>query len=210
MGQRVALGGGVGGAGLQWHHTCSWSSVTPLQSGVRGLAVRNMLRQCLAPPGHRALDTHLQLAGVLLMLWAVGGVRGVATLGGHPHQEQLAGDWPNLPPSLGGGWSSGPPTLQEGARAYLGWERAEWTAVITAGDLPPCHPTREGRTGPRAQGQLLRGCWDGSGGLSEQVVSACACMCACWYMLGLHLAELCGCHSQAHTGLAPHWLCHSA
>lgn len=34
-----------------------------------------------------------------------------------------------------------------------------------------------------------------------------ACMCACWCMLGLHLAELCGCHSQAHTGLAPHWLC---
>lgn len=70
------------------HRTCPWSPVPPLQPGVRGLAVRRVLGQRLTPLGRWACDAHLQLAGVLLVLWAVGKVRaGQAPWGDTPTQR---------------------------------------------------------------------------------------------------------------------------
>lgn len=85
-----ACGGHEGGTGLvtlarhllQGQPTCCQSPVPFLWPGVRGLAVRRMLWQGLAPLGHRALDAHLQLAGVLLVLREAAGGEGGATLGG--------------------------------------------------------------------------------------------------------------------------------
>lgn len=185
------------------HPTWPRSPVPPLWPGVHGLAVRRLLRHSLARLGHRALDAHLQLAGVLLVLWAAAGVRSV--LGRTPPSRAPA--WPLLCPTVACGpphnprgadslrparvtrLEAGGPHPRLGASSGPQASRREWTAAVR-GETATHRPLqRGGGTALRSSGR-----WG---------AAACPCVRVCVRVPGPTWL------SSVVIGPAPHWLCDS-
>lgn len=173
---------------LQGQPTCCQSPVPFLWPGVRGLAVRRMLWQGLAPLGHRALDAHLQLAGVLLVLREAAGGEG------GPPWEDASPPWCPPPPLHLEGlpWSR---QLRPACGSEPGVPRPI-SAHKGAGDHhrePPRPEPEEGWRGAQPSGAV------GGGSRACPAHGVQAHVCACVHT-SPHLAKLCGRQSRAYTG----------